>query len=270
MIDRAIGATIMLHMKQTFSRSMFKFIMLASPVFSGLIFGLIYKDSSNYNMVAFVMVGTATTTMWNSICFSSAGDINRERFMGALEKLFLVPVPFIHLMSAKVIANTILGVISMLISFIFVILAFRVPFSIQNPMLFTIASLVMIVSYGILGLLLSGLLAISRKTALLMNIIGFPIFILTGAVFPVEILPPGVRWLSFLLTPTYGIKLIRYSIAHDDTGSTINSISGSFNGDVLKSMTALVFLTIVYAILASRFYKYMNESVRKKATLEIY
>lgn len=258
-MSNPIITTIHLHMRQTFSRSMFKFIMLATPIFSGLIFGFIYLGSSDYNMIAYVMIGTATTTMWNSICFSSAGDINRERFMGALEKLFLTPTSFIKIMGAKVVANTFLGFISMCISFTFVCITFNTTINIINPWLFFITTVVLMCSYGTLGLLISGILAISRKTSLLMNIIGFPVFILTGAVFPIDILPLGIRWISYILSPTYGVELLRYSLR--------NSI---IMPEQYLLLTVMIVLTLCYFYLSLKTYRYMDKKVRNDGTLELF
>ena len=85
---KVVFSSCLLQMKQSFSRSMFKFCIIAYPILFSWTLYLIYKGQSNDMFVSYVILGTAVTSMWTSISFSSAGDIDRERFMGALQVIF--------------------------------------------------------------------------------------------------------------------------------------------------------------------------------------
>lgn len=255
---RLIKSTIILQMKQSFSRSMFRFTIIVSPIFTGLFLGFVYMERSTTDFINYAMIGNATMTMWLSIAFSSAGDIERERYMGALGQIFNSPNKFIHIMLAKVIGNTILGTFSMIGSFLFVGIVFKINIIIQYPLLFLLVFITSVISYMMIGLMLSGLLSISRQTRLVMNSMDYIIFLLTGSIFPITILPPFLRMFSFILTPTYAIRLLRMTVSsHIDTTLFI------------KDFTILLGLMFIYLILSLKFYNVIEYKARKNATLEV-
>lgn len=255
---RIIISSAKLQMKQSFSRSMFKFSIIVSPIFFGLLMGFIYTGRSPEDFVSYVMIGTATTTMWTSISFSSAGDIERERYMGALQQIFNAPQNFYHVMLGKILGNTLLGSFSMVSSFIYIHFIFNIPIKIENPFVFISVFLFALISYGMIAMMLSGLLAISRQTRMLMNCMDYPVFLLTGSVFPIEILPVPIQFFSYALSPTYAIKLLRYSV------------SGNFStSSFLLTLVGLIFTTTIYFVLSILVYKFIDINAREKATLEV-
>lgn len=255
---KVVLASCRLQMKQSFSRSMFKFCILAYPILAAITFYLIYAGQNDQTLISYVFLGTAITSMWSSISFSSAGDIDRERFMGALEVIFCSPTRFRMIMLGKVIGNTLLGIASMFISFLMVTLLFQVPFTLIHPLLFIVSMFVGIISFIFIAMLLSGLLAISRNTRVLMNCIDYPVFILCGTVFPIEVLPEWVRPLSYLLSPTYVLELARMSI------NGITDIRLFYD-----HMLGLGILTILYLLAYLKFYEIIDVKARKEATLEV-
>lgn len=256
---KVMSSSCLLQMKQSFSRSMFRFCILAYPILFSWTLYLIYKGQDNNMFVSYVILGTAVTSMWGSISFSSAGDINRERFMGALQVIFSSPTKFSTIMFGKVIGNTILGFLSMLLSFAFVTLFFKVKFSIVNPIYFSLIMLLGLISFAFIAMMLSGLLAISRNTRVLMNCLDYPIFIFCGTVFPIEVLPLWTRPISYILSPTYVLKLSRMTI----TGIT------DFK-EFYIYLVGLIAVTLIYFILFKWFYKIIDVKCRQDATLEVF
>jgi len=255
---KVVYSSCILQMKQSFSRSMFRFCIIAYPILFSWTLYLIYKGQDNSSFISYVMLGTAVTSMWGSISFSSAGDIDRERFMGALEVIFSSPTKFSTIMLGKVIGNTILGVFSMVLSFVFVILFFNVKFTIANPLFFSLSMLLGVISFTFIAMMLSGLLALSRSTRVLMNCLDYPIFIFCGTVFPIEVLPTWTRPISYILSPTYVLKLSRTAI----TGIT------NFH-EFYTYLLGLLTITLVYFFLYKYFYKVIDVKARKEATLEV-
>lgn len=255
---QAFLASVTLQMRQSFSRSMFRFCMIAYPILYGFLLYMMYKEEHSEAVMSFVMLGTAVSSLWGTISFSSAGDINRERFMGALEIIFNAPVPFVIIMFGKVVGNTILGLGSMGISIVFIWLAFGIPFMVKDLLLFLIVVVLGALSFAAVGMMLSGLLAISRSTRVLMNCIDYPIMILCGVAFPVEVLPLWTRPISYLLSPTHFLKLARMCV------SGVENI-GLFH----YHMVWMVGLTLIYFLFALWFYRLIDIYARKNATLEV-
>ncbi|WBW94895.1 ABC transporter permease [Oceanirhabdus sp. W0125-5] len=256
---KVIASSSLLQMKQSISRSMFRFCVIVQPIMTAFIMFMVYKDRGYEDYVAYVMLGTAISSLWGTISYSSAGDIERERYMGALQVIFTAPARFRTIMLGKVLGNTVWGIVSMIISFVFVLLAFSVPLIIKHPVLFIIISLIGIISFIAVAMMLSAMLAISRSTRVLMNIMEYPILILCGIMFPIEIIPVYIRWISYLLSPTFVVKLLRMCVFGIEDWSLFYNLS-----------LTLIVVTIVYIGISIIGYRMIDTKARINASLEVH
>jgi ABC-2 type transport system permease protein len=196
--------------------------------------------------------------LWSCICFSSAGDINRERYNGTLSLIYAAPAGFSVIITGKVIGNTLLSMMTFLMSFVTAKLLFRVNMKVTHPYYLMLALLCAVVSFSVISVFLAYLLTLSRKTQLYMNCIEIPVILVCGFVFPTDILPIWVRPISYILTPTWAVKVIRLSLTE------------SWN--IKEFYTALYILaavTAIYLILGCYFSKRIENQVRVLATLEV-
>ena len=75
---KVIISTMIVQMKQSFARPMFRFCLIANPILNTILLYEMYKESGENNYMAYVVLGARLMGLWGCICFSSAGDINRE------------------------------------------------------------------------------------------------------------------------------------------------------------------------------------------------
>lgn len=255
---KAFFASSTLQMKRTFSRNMFRFMMLVQPLIFGTILYLMFKNSSNDDLVAYVIFGTGLITIWGTIVFSSASDIERERRIGTLEYISCAPVKFIVIMSGKILGNIILGLISMVYSTLFIVLVFKIQFHIEHPLYFIFSMLLTITSFMAISLMLSALLTISRQSRVFMNALDYPIYIICGLVFPIEILPKFIRYISYILSPTWANEILK-----------MTTLGITNYNDFYNKFGILTFITVVYFILSFTFFKLIDKKTRFDGTLEV-
>lgn len=151
---RSLLHTIKVHMKLSLARPMFQFIIFLMPFLFSTIAILVYGNSSAEQIFQYVVLGSGFITLWSSIVFSSASDVNREKYYGTLELLFTAPTPFGLTLAGKIIANTLWGIVSMLISYFYLIVIYRVPVIIGHPLQFILAYLFVLCALSVF--LLSG------------------------------------------------------------------------------------------------------------------
>lgn len=243
---------------QSFGRSMFKFCVLVQPLIFGLILGMMYLNKSGDDFLVYVVFGSGIVSFWSSICFSSASDINRERFMGTLESIFVAPAGFKTIIIGKILGNTLWGLVSMAISGLFVTVVFQKTYHLTYPLLTVITLILMVVSFTAIALMLAGLFTLSRNTRLVMNSMDYPIFLLCGIVFPIEILPAYLRIISYALSPTWVVKLLRLSV------------SGGDIWEIVWSLLILIVITGIYWLLGHFFFKKIDYKARVTASLGVY
>lgn len=217
-----------------------------------------YKDSPHINYVNYVVLGSGITSLWSSLCFSSAGDIERERFMGTLENIFCAPVKFTTIVLGKIFANTFLGLNSLFISLLFIKIAFNGNFYIAHLGLFILSFLLMIFSFICIALIIAPIFTLSKNARALMNCLEYPIFIFCGIVFPIDLLPKWTRPISYILSPTWATELLRQS----SLGITNFSL-------FYKEIFALLSLCVIYLLISKRLFKKIDALTRIKATLGV-
>lgn len=213
MIFSVIWTTMFLQMKQSFSRSMFRFCLIANPILNTVLLYEMYRNSGKEDFLSFVILGAGLMALWSCICFSSAGDINRERFNGTLPIIFSAPVGFSIIILGKILGNTVLALLSLLISMITAYVLFGVNIYVHYPLYFLIAMLALVFSFVIISICIACVLTLSRKTTLYMNCIEMPIILLCGFVYPIESIPSIIRPLSYCLAPTWAVELLRMSVS---------------------------------------------------------
>ena len=254
----AISSTFILQIKHSFARPMFKFILLLAPIFYSVITYTLFSHSTQTNFAAYAVLGTGLLTLWDSICFSSAGDIERERWSGTLQAIYNTPTKFKVLVLGKILANTILGLIPFFISFLFIRFVYGAPIIIVLLPQFFIAFIISILSFIAVAYLFSAFFTLSRSASILMNFLGAPIHILCGIVFPISILPLWTRPLSYILPPTWSAELLRMCI------------DGFSNWSVFYTYcTILIFETVLYVSAASFLFNIVDKNIRINANITI-
>jgi len=243
-------------MKQTFARDMFKFTMLVGPFLVTIILGEMYKLSPTDDFISYVVIGSGMWNLWNSIVFSSAGDIQRERYSNTLSIIFSAPADFRMILLGKVLGNTFLATMSFFLSVFFAIILYRPPININNYMFAVFAFVLLIIVFIVMSVVMAYLLTLSRKTTIFMNCLEIPFALICGFVFPIENLPVGVQYLSLTLPPTWAVRLLRYSIV---------ASSYTFWGLFVPLMVT----TVVFVILSNVLYRIIFKQTKILGTLDM-
>ena len=242
-------ATMRVQMKQSFARPMFRFCLIANPILNTVLLYEMYRGSGEESFMAYVVLGAGLMGLWSCICFSSAGDINRERYSGTLALIFVAPASFPTIILGKIIGNTLLVTAAVL---------FRTPLMLESPLYFLFALLAAVAAFVVISSVVACLLTLSRKTELYMNCIEIPIILLCGFVFPVSVLPAAVRAVSYALSPTYAVELLRMSVWGVEEPAAF-----------WQKLGILLGLTALYAVLSALLYRRIDRRVRVAATLEV-
>lgn len=253
-----IWDTLKLQMKNSFVRPMFRFCLIANPIANTILIYEMFRNSGQENFTTYVILGAGLMGLWSCICFSSAGDINRERWSGTLSLIFAAPASFRTIIFGKILGNTVLSLVTLLLSFVTAKVLYNAPVEVVAPGYLLLSLFAAIICFITISTVIAYLLTLSRKTQLYMNCIEIPIILVCGFVFPVEVLPNWVLPISYALSPTWAIKLIRMSVA---------GVSNS--GEYFTVLGILAGVTLVYMLFSALLYKIIDRQVRIRATLEV-
>jgi len=250
-------SSMVVQMKQTFSRPMYKMCLLITPIFTTIMLAEMFKNSAAENFTSYVVLGSGLMSFWSCTVFSSIGDINRERYSNTLAKIFVAPSRFIDILIGKILGNTILSLVSFAVTLITAMLLYGQPIVINNPFQFVLAYLAMFFCFVVVSIFFAYLLTLSRKTAILMNCLEIPLALICGFAFPIEILPAWTKIFSYVLPQTWAVKLLRQGVA------------GVTNVEFGKTLIILVLVTAIFAIISLGLYKTIEKQIRVSASLEV-
>jgi len=174
----------------------------------------------------------------------SSAALVREKDLGTLEQLLMTPVNSGQILAAKFVPLSMVLMINVLVSLVISIFVFQIPFR-GNIFLFLFVSFLSVLLGIATGAALAAFSANQRQSLLTSFFINLPVIQLSGAIAPLEAMPPFWRNLSALDPLRYYITCIRAIM-----------LKGSGLAEIWPDVLALTFFAIVLlAISASRFRK---------------
>ncbi len=243
--------------KRDLTSNLTRFILFVQPVLYGTLMYLMFRESGKENFIEYIVLGTGMMNLWSSIIFSSGQAIARERRMGTLELMNVMPTSFQTIISGKIVGAVVISLISTINGYLFIIIISGQRFGVEHPFLFAVALLLVVISCVAIAIMLAAVFAISRQARMLANTAEFPIFIVTGLLFPLTLLPKWVLPISYILTPTWAIKVLRQCI--ETQNMTV----------LMHEFTILGSLTVIYFVISFFVYRRMTQMFRETGSLGV-
>ena len=250
-------STMKLQMKQSFARPMFRFCLICNPIVNTIFLYEMFLTKGTDAFLYYVVLGAGLMGIWGCICFSSVGDINRERWSGTLPIIYAAPGGFGLIVFGKVLGNTVMSLLTFVISYVTAGVISGQWFGIVHIGYFIASVILMISCFVVVSLCFAYIMMLSRKTELYMNLIEIPLVFICGFTFPVEILPGWAQCISNMLAPTWAVKLLRMSVGVVDA-----AVYMEYAGVLLVELIVMVLFTI-------GLYRWMDQRIRIHATLEV-
>ncbi len=203
---------------------------LAMPLFFLAFLGLGFNRmvipgmSRGVNYMRFLVPGIIGMGMLFTSTFTGL-SVLWDREFGFLKEIMVAPVSRVSIVLGRIVGGTTTAVIQgFLILIISLLAGFRVVGILSFPLTLLFMILISTTFIG-LGLILASKMKDMQGFGIIMNFIIFPLFFLSGALYPVENLPKAIRYLSFIDPLTYGVDGLR--------GALIGVYSFSFILDLL-------------------------------------
>jgi ABC-2 type transport system permease protein len=199
-------------------------------------------------------LGATVMGIWSSVAFSAGGAIEIQRGLGTLELLVAAPAPFAAILAPITIAASAVGVYALGATLLWGRLLFGIPLHFEHPALFVLSLPVAITAIGMLGLVLASTLVYYRAALFLGASFDYPVWLITGLLVPLSVLPGWVEPISWLLAPTWGMRAIRES---------------TVGGSPLGSIAMCVALSVCYVAIAVVCLRGFERLGRERATLAL-
>lgn len=222
----------------------------ASPIFS-----YIYLGNAFYIYVGAVMTG-----------ISWAVTDDREHYK-TLKYMYIAPINIQAYLIGRGVAKFLVGSISVIITIVFGVLFLHVnvnPATINWP-LFLVALVIGVVMLAMMGLILAGVsLLITQHVSFIGDAVAGALFLFSGAIFPLEVLPSWIRPVGFIMPVTYWLELLRRSLV----GHVAEAFPTLQNLNNLQIIALLLGLTIVFGVLSIFLFRFCEHIARERGLID--
>ena len=181
------------------------------PIIYATIAYYMFGAESDPDVLLTASLGATVMAIWSSVAFSSGGAIEIQRSLGTLELLVAAPVPFAAVLAPITIATSAIGVYALVATLFWGRVLFGIPLHFEHPVLFAVSLPVAIAAIGMLGLILASTLMYYRAALFLGASLEYPVWLVTGLLVPLSVLPGWVGPISWVLAPTWGVRALRES-----------------------------------------------------------
>ncbi|MEN6300177.1 MAG: ABC transporter permease, partial [Anaerolineaceae bacterium] len=171
--------------------------------FTAPIFSYIYLGNAFYIFVGQVMTGIS----WAVID-------DREHYK-TLKYMYIAPVQFPLYLMGRGVARFIIAAFSVLVTILFGVFFLDVEIDLLRIdwLLFFVTLIIGVIMLAMMGLILAGILMqLVHHEFGIGDAVASALYLFSGAVFPLEVLPSSLRWIGFINPVTYWLELLRRSL----------------------------------------------------------
>jgi len=206
---RALASGLGLNLKH-FSRNAFDVsgVILWPILYASIAYYLLGADSRPELLLS-ASLGAAVMLMWSIVLIGSAGSLEQQRFQGTLELVVAAPTPLVAVIAPISIASGVVGSYALVATLAWGRLAFGIPLTIENPLAFAVAIPACVLAVGMLGLVTASTFVLYRAAFALGVGMQYPVWIATGLLVPLSVLPDWVGPVSWFLAPRWGFLAIQ-------------------------------------------------------------
>jgi ABC-2 type transport system permease protein len=224
------------------------------PVFYATIAYYMFRTGGRPGSLLYVSLGAGMMGIWSSTLFGSGGLIQWQRWQGTLEYVIGVPTPLIFVVLPMTIATASIGLYSITTTLLWGWLLFDVPLHLAHPVWFAVALPAAVLSLGLMGLVLASTFILARNANSLSNLLEYPVWLVTGLLIGLSILPGWTQPISWILAPTWGIRGIREAAIGGEPGSAV---------------AVCLALGVIYLVIGVFTLRYFERLARERATLSL-
>lgn len=254
---RVITGSFTMQAKERATNQFFVGTLFILPIIFTLLSVGTYLYGGKGDFGLFAVIGAGMMGVWNANLWTSGRIVEGERRGGTLSMLIASPTPFPIILVGKSLSNAFASLISLVVTFATGLIAFRLELDIANPVAFIISLLLTLISMTCFGLVLGSAFVLTRNAGDFMEAANYPIFILSGLMFPLTILPTWLKPLSSILAPTWG-------------NLALGASAGLIADNPWVIDLYLIGLSLAYLLIARVLFKQVEFLVRRDGSMEVF
>ena len=254
-VVRVVALGFLIHFKHLTRNPFDVMVTTIWPLVYASLAYFMFRAGSEPESLLLASLGATVMGIWSVTTVGAADAIQRQRWAGVLEVLVAAPTPFWTVLLPITIASSAIGIYSLVSTLLWGRFLFGIPLDLAQPVWFAVSIPPTIVSIGLLGFVMASVVVRFRAGWAVGNMFEYPVWIVTGLLIPVALLPAWAEPVSWALAPKWGMRALRDSAF----------IGGSPLFDIAMCVLLIAVYTVVGALMLGRFL----QSARRRATLSL-
>lgn len=209
---RLMARGLLTQSKHLLSSGYFLVVSAIQPIVFATLAFFLFRAGERPDALLYAAIGAGMLSVWVAALFGSGQALTLLRAAGLLELLVSAPAPFAVVLAPITLASAAVGLYSLVATLVWGWLLFDVPVHPHHPWLLVVAVPATVFSLGMLGMVFASVFVRFRYANALTNLFSYPVWLLSGMLVPIDLLPGWTRPVSWLLPPTWGVRAIRDSI----------------------------------------------------------
>jgi ABC-2 type transport system permease protein len=174
----------------------------------------------------YVVVGAALSGIWSIVLFEGNWIIGGERGAGTLEYLVGAPTSFMLVIGSRLVGTIVFSLLSMVLCWVIGAWLFGYAITIAEPGAFVVSTLLALVALWATGLVLAPLGIMWRTVSTFLTVLEYPVYALSGFLFPILLMPDWSRGVSVLLPPYWAALALHGTSSGDPSSLPISAVWG--------------------------------------------
>jgi ABC-2 type transport system permease protein len=199
----------------------------------GFGFGPIFQRAGGGNYINFLAPGVIAQGILFTAIFSGI-ELIWDRQFGFLKETLVAPVSRLEIMLGRTLGGATIATFQGIIILVLTLIAGFRPYSIGGLILAIALMFLIALLFTALGTAIASTLQDFQGFQLIMNFLVMPLFFLSGALFPLEGIPPVLKILATFNPLSYGVDGLRMTLVNTTHFGFVPDIT------VLVILTALV------------------------------
>ncbi|HEC23563.1 MAG TPA: ABC transporter permease [Chloroflexi bacterium] len=252
---------------------LFAIYSLARPIASVLILVVMYAVITDGAMeqpiFSYIYLGNALYILVSSVITGVSWAVidDREHYR-TMKQLYTAPLDGYAYLMGRGVARMLIGTISVLITIGFGLIAFHLPIRLATIDwgLLLLSTALGVASLAAMGLMLGSLtMMLARHFWAVGEMVAGSLYLFSGAIFPLEVLPPWLRPLGFVFPVTYWLEAARRALLGPQALGfpTLAHFSDWQLVGILSGMTA------VLIVVSGFFYRWALHQAKEKGLIDM-
>jgi ABC-2 type transport system permease protein len=254
---------------------LFLIYSIIKPVTSVMILVVMYwviaRTDTSSSYFAYMYLGNTAYIYVGSILVGVSWAIidDREHYQ-TLKYIYISPIRIYFYLLGRGMARFLTGTLSVVVTMAFGLLALNLSIRLAevNWLYFVASMLVGLASMAVMGLLLGGAtLQMARHYWSIGESVAGALYLLCGAIFPLDSLPGWMQPVGMVLPLTYWLESLRRSLLGSEVSKGISPSLARFSDGQL--LLILLGSTLIMAVVSLYFFRWSEHQAREKGLIDM-